>query len=126
MKLKQSLTQYQEKVFDWATWISYALIVVSAFGLSQSAPKYLSILDFYVRTYICLFLIWRFNPYRQVVFTELDQKIAFNAGLFILTTAVLKNYFDSIKGRVEEKVAPVRDKLQQVMEQKGLQEFNGT
>ena len=53
---------------------------------------------FYMRIYICLFLIWRFNPLRQffvnkpIVFTNLDRKIAFSAGLIILSTTVIKEY----------------------------------
>lgn len=106
MKLKYyTLTQFQESVFDVFMWISYILLVVSAFGFSQSAPKYLYILDYSVRTYICLFLIWRFNPWRQeVLFNSLDRTIAFNAGLFILTSAVLNEYLQPIENKVKANI----------------------
>jgi hypothetical protein len=80
----------QENVFDFTFIIIYFLYFIIALGLSATAPKYLSFLDYYVKIYVSLFLIWRFNPFRQVKFKSLDKKIAFNAGLFILfaTTSI--------------------------------------
>lgn len=80
----------QENVFDFTFIIIYSLYFVIALGLSATAPKYLSFLDYYVKIYVSLFLILRFNPFRHVKFTPLDKKIAFNAGLFVLfaTTSI--------------------------------------
>ena len=88
----------QEKFFKLIIVISYILIIVSYLGLSELAPKYLDNLEYYIKIYVCLFLIWRFNPFRtHYAFTELDAKIAFNAGLLILTTSALNTYVDQIK-----------------------------
>ena len=80
----------QETIFDFTFVIIYLLYFVIALGLSATAPKYLSFLDFYVKIYVALFLILRFNPFRHVRFISLDKKIAFNAGLFVLfaTTSI--------------------------------------
>lgn len=98
MLTKKQLNNYQEYVFNIFIYISYTLIFISAFGLSEVAPKILNELDYYVRIYICLFLIWRFNPLRShYEFTNLDRKIAFSAGLFILTTSALNKYLNDTK-----------------------------
>jgi len=80
----------QEHIFDFTFVIIYILYFLIALGLSTTAPKYLSFLDYYVKIYVSLFLIWRFNPFRDVKFTSLDKKIVYNAGLFILfaTTSI--------------------------------------
>lgn len=80
----------QENIFDFTFLIIYFLYFLIALGLSATAPKYLSFLDYYVKIYVSLFLIWRFNPFRAVKFTSLDKKIAFNAGIFVLfaTTSI--------------------------------------
>ena len=80
----------QENIFDFTFVIIYFLYFLIALGLSATAPKYLSFLDYYVKIYVSLFLIWRFNPFRQVKIKSLDKKIAFNAGLFVLfaTTSI--------------------------------------
>ena len=94
---KQQLNKWQERMFDIIIYITYFLIILSSLGLSQSAPKYLQSLDYYIRIYICLFLMWRFNPLRtHYEFTDLDRKIAFSAGVFILTTTVLNQYLEIV------------------------------
>jgi hypothetical protein len=100
--IKHQLHKYQENLFNIVIFLSYALIILSSLGLSKLAPKYLEILDYYVRIYICLFLIWRFNPFRTYYeFTDLDRKIAFSAGAFILTTTILNQYLISIKDKAK-------------------------
>jgi len=92
MKLNEKLFVLQHNLFTIFIIISYVLIVAVYLGLSSSAGSYLHIIDYYMRIYICLFLIWRFNPFQKVEFTELDRKIVFSAGVFILTTTALNQY----------------------------------
>lgn len=95
---KYKLHKWQDKIFTFLINISFILIIISSLGLSEMAPKYLSELDYYLRIYICLFLMWRFHPFRtHYVFTELDRKIAFSAGAFILTTTALNQYLEKLK-----------------------------
>jgi hypothetical protein len=95
---KTKLYNLQSILFDIFIKISYILIFISAVGMSEWAPKYLDNLDYYVRIYVCLFLIWRFNPLRSSYeFTDLDRKITFTAGISILTTTVLNNFQQILK-----------------------------
>ena len=99
---KANLHEAQTKFFNLFIYLSYGLLLISALGLSETAPKYLDSMDYYIRIYICLFLMWRFNPLREKPeFTELDQKIAFSAGAFILTTTALNQYLDQFKGIIK-------------------------
>jgi hypothetical protein len=103
MIFKKKINDLQEFFFNIFIIISYTLILISFLGLSNHADKYLDNIDYYVRIYICLFLLWRFNPFRKIdEFTNLDRKIAFSAGLFILTTSALKNYLEDIKNKIYE------------------------
>ena len=78
---------------------------MSALGMSAYAPAYLSELHNIVNIYICLFLIWRFNPLRkQVKFHDLDRRIAFSAGIFILTTTALNEYLIQFKDTINKKI----------------------
>jgi hypothetical protein len=95
---KSQLHRLQEILFNIFIVITYLLIIISSFGLSDSAQKYLKLLDYYIRIYVCLFLMWRFNPFRSYYeFTNLDRKVAFSAGLLILTTTALNQYLNEIK-----------------------------
>jgi hypothetical protein len=101
MVSNQKLYYYQEKIFDVTIIIVYLLIFISFFGIYTNAYTYLTDLNFYLRIYVCLFLIWRFNPFRKIdIFTNLDRKIAFNAGIVILTTSVLNKYIDTVKQKI--------------------------
>jgi len=108
MVFYSKINDFQEKMFSIFITVSYILIFVSFLGLSSSAPKYLDSLDYYVRIYICLFLLWRFNPLRKMDrFTDLDRRIAFSAGLFILTTTALNQYLVSLQDKIKQHLSNV-------------------
>ena len=99
---KTKLHNFQNKFFDTFIYLSYILTFISALGISEISLTYLNNLDYYIRIYICLFLIWRFNPLREKYeFTDLDRKIAFSAGLFILTTTALNEYAVLLKNTIK-------------------------
>jgi hypothetical protein len=96
---------FQERTFDFIISVTFILLIVTLFGFSQKAPEYLSKIDYYLKIYICLFLIWRFNPFRsKIVFTDLDAKISFNAGLLILTSTALNEYVKFIETDVVSEI----------------------
>jgi hypothetical protein len=107
--------EFQNKVFDYVKILSYFLYVVVALGLSASAPQYLDDLLFYIKLYVSVFLIYRFNPFRQTKFTPLDAKIAYNAGIFLLVTiainSFLKSYIDLFNSYLRQSIIQNKMKL---------------
>ena len=101
MGISDTFHNFQEGVFDIVIYITYFLIVITALGFSQYAPTYLNDLDYYVRIYVSLFLIIRFNPFTNLKFTELDRKIAFTSGLFVITTTVIAEYVTKISNKTK-------------------------
>jgi hypothetical protein len=79
------------KAYNIIIYITWFLYVVIALGLSANAPQYLEDMQYYVKMYVSLFLIYRFNPFRRVTFTGLDAKIAFSSGVFLLATTAINN-----------------------------------
>ena len=100
-ELQKDIHEIQEFTFDIIIVISYILYGTFALGLSANSPQYLADLDYYVKIYISLFLLWRFNAFRVIKFSELDRKIAFSAGVLLFTTSavnqLLKSYLDDIQ-----------------------------
>jgi len=98
--LSKNLHKVQDNLFDIFIILSYLSYGLILFGFSTKKPEYLMYLDNIVQVYISLFLIIRFNPFRKIIFTNLDRKIAFSAGLFLFTTTTINNivvtYFDDI------------------------------
>ena len=70
----------QSKMFDYAKYMVYFLYLAVAFGLFASAPEYLTKLNTFIKLYISLFLIWRFNPWTSTKFTNFDKKIVYEGG----------------------------------------------
>jgi hypothetical protein len=89
----------QIMILDIVSLCTWVLYIIVALGLSLHAPNYLDTLKEYTKLYISLFLILRFNPFYHPwfknTFTLLDQRIVFNAGIFLLTTTFVNNWIDS-------------------------------
>jgi hypothetical protein len=98
---KIDLYEIQNTAFNFIIFISYFLYFLIVIGVSAKAPQYLEDIQYWVKIYISLFLIYRFNFFRKIQFTELDRKVAFSAGLFLFTTTIfdqiLTNYWKKIK-----------------------------
>ena len=73
-------------IFIYITWILYFMVIL---GLSVNAPEYLNTIQSFMRLYISLFLIYRFNLFRKVKFTDYDARISFSAGLFLLGSTAI-------------------------------------
>lgn len=61
--------------------VAYVMLFI---GIFQFNKEYLSILDISIQTFICIFLIVRFNPFRKHVFKPSDAKIIFGSATFLL------------------------------------------
>jgi hypothetical protein len=108
MSLHKSLYKFQDFWFNIFIISTYVLYILFAVGIVKSAPQYLETLDYYVKIYISLFLLWRFNPFTKIHFTDLDRKISFTAGVFLFTTSavnqILIKYLDNAKNVVQQNI----------------------
>lgn len=91
---------FQHQLVDLIQIVTILLYIVISFGLSTIAPEYLSYLQQFLKIYVSLFLIYRFNDFRSIKLTELDRKIGFNAGVLLIGSDIInyivKNYSDDI------------------------------
>jgi hypothetical protein len=102
------LNSIEEKFFNIVIYTTYFLIFVIFIGFKNYAPKILDFINYYLKIYVCLFIIWRFNPLRKVKeITSLDRHIIFNSGVIVLTTTILNSYLDYIKQEVTQQLDTV-------------------
>ena len=108
MSLTKNIFIYQEKIWDFVFYFSYFLYFLFVIGFANNAPEYLIPLNYYVQIYVSLFLLIRFNPFSNFKFTELDKKIAFTGGLFIISTTILNksvlDYVTEVKNLIQGKI----------------------
>lgn len=102
--LSKKIYDVQNRGFDIFIFISWMLYFAVLLGVSVNAPSYLDNVDYYAKIYVSLFLLYRFNVFRKITFTDLDRKIAFSAGLFLFATTalneVLAQYLDPLKAKI--------------------------
>ena len=88
----KTVIKNQEQLYSWAVYAYYTFTTLAVLGISVTAPKYADIIDFYLSVYICLFLMYRFNPLRtNIKCTNFDKRIIFSSSILILLSSVLKS-----------------------------------
>jgi len=109
-----SLYSIQSYGFDLFIGLTYIIYFGAAFGIAALSPKYIDLLDFWIKIYICFFLLWRFHPFvKRGSFTELDRKIAFSAGCFLLATTAVNQYLVSIVDYLKNKAENIKGAFSQ-------------
>ena len=86
------IQKHHETVFIYGLYFSYILYAIIFLGLSTSAPKYLTYLRGFLKLYVSIFLIWRFNPYSNEKMTSFDKRVVFSSAIFLLTTTTLTEF----------------------------------
>lgn len=86
----------------WIVLMIHVVYLAVLVGLVDTAPEYIDKLESYIKVYVALFLVLRFNKYTGTShFTPLDRKIVFSAGLVVLSTSALGWLVDSYKNKVK-------------------------
>jgi len=106
MGIYKWLYETNDVIFNVAITLIWILLFFSIINIySDKTKELLATVSYYIRVYVCIFLIVRFNPFysfftkKRFVFTELDRKIAYSSGITILTTDVkLIQYISSFIG----------------------------
>ena len=86
------MAKFHEFVFQSALYLSYFLYIVAYLQIGYYNPKYLDMLQLYMKYYVTLFLLIRFNPFTNHQFTEFDRKVVFSSAIFLLTTTAFNEY----------------------------------
>ena len=83
-----------ENIFFVGVLLTYIFIVSIIFGFGgNKIGDYLSILNFFMKIYICLLIIYRFNPFVKSSFTDFDKRLVFSSSIFLLYTVTIEEFF---------------------------------
>lgn len=112
--MKDKLYHLQKNVYSTIIIVTWCLYIIIILGLSTVAPKYLIQIQTLSKIYFSLFLIYRFNPLKNIEFTDLDGKIAFSAGLFLLMTTAVSTMITEGIIKIADKSPSLKKKLEEV------------
>lgn len=94
------LFNWHESVYMTILYSSYVLYFIAFTGILSLNPSYLSVLETFIKYYISIILLIRFNPFVDRKITKFDKKLVFTSALllFISTTAysIAINYFKNL------------------------------
>jgi uncharacterized BrkB/YihY/UPF0761 family membrane protein len=79
-------------VFEITVFVIHVLYIALAIGILREEPLILSVIDYWIKVFVGLFLLYRFNPYVHIKFTDFDRKVIFSAGMFMIITTVVNTY----------------------------------
>ena len=79
-------------VFEITVFLIHVGYIALAIGMLSEEPLILRIIDFWIKVFVGLFLLYRFNPYIHIKFTDFDRKVIFSAGTFMFVTTIVNTY----------------------------------
>jgi len=93
--------------FTYGMLLLNTCYVVAAIGLLDKKAYHLASLDFWIKTYMGLYLIWQFNPFFPGKFTEFDRRVVFAAGTFLFTITIVDYYLIEYVTKAKEAASSV-------------------
>jgi len=114
IKIFEYLVKQTDKIYDYmGHYLLHILFIFNItyfsilIGIITFDIHYLNILNYSVHTIICLFLIIRFNPYRENIrLHPIDSKIVFSTSIFLLLNMfvieVIKKFFPNYEKKIED------------------------
>lgn len=85
----------------------YILYVVVFLGLWSNAPSYLNDLNYYLKIFVGLILVYVYNPIYKMRLDNIHKEISFSAGILLLTSTSL----DAFQKRITNTYKKVTDEL---------------
>jgi hypothetical protein len=97
------------KCVNRMTWVVILLFIL---GFIHTEPALFLKFTLFFKVILALFLIYRFNPYfaKKTPFTELDRRVCYSCGVFILFIAFtdyITYYVDIIRSRIVPYTSPI-------------------
>ena len=87
--------------YYWIQIVYYILFTFSLLGIYFVSPTYLPILTNFIKLYIAILLIWKFNPYHaNSPIQSYERNLVFSSAIYLLLTTtfgdILQDYGHSI------------------------------
>ena len=108
----KQLYHFETKFLYYFGWVTKITVILFLVGFFQEKPTLFTDFNFFVKIGLALFLIYRFNSYRkyEITFTDLDRKVCYSAGLYILFIS-FADYINSYMNDIKEIIDPYTEKI---------------
>ena len=110
------LDKLQDRTLDIIFIATYILYIAIALGVYLVSPTYITLIHNVIKIYICIFLIYRFNPFRSLKCNHLDKRVAFTSGFFLLSTTIFDKIFEFIVTKTKTNIQDIRKETNQYIQ----------
>ena len=112
----KNLYNFQYKFLTYFSYVVKISLVLYIIGAFSTKSKFLLQINFFVKLFLGFFLVYRFSNRRihKVQFTDLDRKIAYSAGLYIIVISFsdfLASITEQTRTHVMKILQPYRDMI---------------
>jgi hypothetical protein len=103
-----SYSRFYEKLYLYGMYLMYFLYFIIFFGISKTAPNYLTELEMIMKFTVSFILIIKYNPlYTKSTFTDIDKQIVFSTAVFLLMTTTLANFITRYVHTIKTHIQPM-------------------
>ena len=95
-KSLDGVLQYFGRYYVYILTILQITYVLTFVGLVYINPMYLTTFNILIQSFVCIFLLIRFHPYREHHLRQYDSKIIFSSALFLLINLGFVEIFRNI------------------------------
>ena len=88
--------QYFGRYYIHILTILQIIYVLTFVGLVYINPTYLTAFNILIQSFVCIFLLIRFHPYREHHLRQYDSKIIFSSALFLFINLGFVEIFRNI------------------------------
>lgn len=120
---------FELKFLTFFSFITKLTVILFIIGFFQQKPTFIIQFNFIVKIILAIFLMYRFNNYRKdkITFTELDRKVCYSAGLYIILISffdLINHYTDYIRNNIIlPYTIPIIQKLKKTLGNQDSKEF---
>jgi|AACY02.14.fsa_nt_gi hypothetical protein len=92
MDIESNLERIKKPTYVAMSTLLYICYFLIYAGLFYVNPLYLDTLSKSIRIFVCMFLIYKFHPFRQHKLVEFDAQLIFASAILILTDMGITQY----------------------------------
>jgi hypothetical protein len=92
-RIDDALERHKIKIFNWLFLMPYVLYLIAFFGIWYINPGYIRFVSAALQIYIALFLMYRFNPFRNHELRPNDDQIIFGSAFLLLANVGITSFF---------------------------------
>ena len=95
--------------YRYLTRLSIVLYIFVLLGVSSYTPEYLVYITSFIKVYVSIILIYKFNPLmaKNNIISKTDKDMIFYSGIYLLLTTVIGEYLIAYGDLFENKTKSI-------------------